>query len=278
MKVKTLAEQLLFSTLRIETQATLGTGTIVNHKWSDDREGPFLVTNKHVIEGAAKIKLTFTLRTDAEGEAQPVLGTSHTLTFDTSPSDWTKHASSAVDIAIAPLAPVIENYRRRGIDVFYKGVPTAFVPGKDIEFDAVEEVLFIGYPSGIYDKANNLPISRKGITATPCRVDYESNPVFLIDASVFPGSSGSPVFLYNPALGGQRFFWLGILGSVYYRQDDGVVRFEEIPTDIRPVIKTTQMVDLGVVYKAHTVVDTIEDLLRQRGELPTEASEVEAAS
>lgn len=237
MKVKTLAEQLLFSTLRIETQATLGTGTIVNHKWSDDREGPFLVTNKHVIEGAAKIKLTFTLRTDAEGEAQPILGTSHTLNFDTSPSDWTRHPSSAVDIAIAPLAPVLENYRQRGIDVFYKGVPTTFVPGEDITFDAVEEVLFIGYPSGIYDKANNLPISRKGITATPCSVDYESNPAFLIDASVFPGSSGSPVFLYNPALGGQRFFWLGILGSVYYRQDDSVVRFEEIPTDIRPVIK-----------------------------------------
>jgi hypothetical protein len=44
-----------------------------------------------------------------------------------------------------------------------------------------------------------LPISprffRRGMTATPPQLDYCGRPTFLIDASVFGGSSGSPVFL-----------------------------------------------------------------------------------
>ena len=54
MKVETAAEQLLFSTLRIETESSVGTGAIVNHRWSEDAEGPFLVTNKHVVAGSKK--------------------------------------------------------------------------------------------------------------------------------------------------------------------------------------------------------------------------------
>ena len=53
----------------------------------------------------------------------------------------------------------------------------------------------IGYPRGIYDEANNLPIVRRGITATSMGRDYNSKPEFMIDMACFPGSSGSPVFM-----------------------------------------------------------------------------------
>src|SRR5437763_136516 len=36
-----------------------------------------------------------------------------------------------------------------------------------------------------------------GVTANPLQADYDGRPVFLIDASVFPGSSGSPVVICN---------------------------------------------------------------------------------
>ena len=62
---------------------------------------------------------------------------------------------------------------------------------------------------------------------------------------------------------------LGVLGGVYNREDESIFRIEEVPTALRPVVKTRQMIDLGIVYKAHTVVEAIEHLLRQRGELPT---------
>ena len=41
MKVETLAEQLLFATLRIEATQSVGTGFIVQHEWGKGRKGPF---------------------------------------------------------------------------------------------------------------------------------------------------------------------------------------------------------------------------------------------
>ena len=279
MKVETAAEQLLFSTLRIETASSVGTGAIVNHKWSEDAEGPFLVTNRHVVDGSKEGKLTFTLADEAGEDTRPLLGQSHSLTLGASAWSWTAHPSDDIDISVLPLAPAMMHIRDQGIEVFYKSIPTDLIPDDEAtsDLDAVEEILFVGYPSGIYDSANNLPIARKGITATPVSVDYEAKPLFLIDASVFPGSSGSPVFLYNigtwntrtgPVMGGQRLFLLGILSRVYQHEASNVLRFEEVPTEFRPVIKTAQMIDLGIVYKARTVVEAIEHLLRQRGELP----------
>ena len=73
-------------------------------------------------------------------------------------------------------------------------------------------------------------------------------------------------------MGGQRLFLLGILSRVYQHEASNVLRLEEVPTEFRPVIKTAQMIDLGIVYKARTVVEAIEHVLRERGELPTGSS------
>ena len=61
MKVETIAEQLLFATLRIETNRLVGTGFIVHHKWSENKNGLFLISNKHVVNGTTEGRLTFTL-------------------------------------------------------------------------------------------------------------------------------------------------------------------------------------------------------------------------
>ena len=67
------------------------------------------------------------------------------------------------------------------------------------KLNAVEEIMMIGYPNGLWDAKNNLPIVRRGITGTPAFVDYNDKPEFVIDAACFPGSSGSPVFIVNQA-------------------------------------------------------------------------------
>ena len=56
---------------------------------------------------------------------------------------------------------------------------------------ALEDVVIVGYPDNIWDSVNNL-----GVTATHPKIDYEGRSEFLI-AAIYPGSSGSPVFLYN---------------------------------------------------------------------------------
>ena len=289
MKVETPAEQLLFSTLRIQTRTNIGTGAIVTHTWSDGKEGPFLVTNKHVVAGTQEAQVTFSLGEGDGEESQPRLGESYTVTMSQGAWSWTGHPSDSVDIAIMPLAGLVEHISDLGIDLFYKSIPTTLIPNEDelSEMDAVEEVLFIGYPSGIYDSSNNLPIARKGTTATHPAVDYESRPTFLIDASVFPGSNGSPVFVYNRGslqtrdgrlVSGQRLHFLGVLSRVYRREDDGTIVFEEVQNSLRPKIRTQQMIDLGIVHKGKCVVEAIEHLLRQAGELPANGKNGASAS
>ncbi len=56
MKVETIAEQLLFTTIMIEGynangSKSIGTRFIFNHAKIDNEENLFLITNRHVIEG-----------------------------------------------------------------------------------------------------------------------------------------------------------------------------------------------------------------------------------
>ena len=94
-----------------------------------------------------------------------------------------------------------------------------------------------------------------------------------MDASVFPGSSGSPVFLYNvgtfyrkdgTTVVGSRVLFLGVIASVFYREDTGRIEMITVPTSAVPVAVFQQMINLGVVFKARTVIETAETLIVER--------------
>ena len=104
-------------------------------------------------------------------------------------------------------------------------------------FGQHEEIVFIGYPSGLRDEHNSTPLIRRGITASPIWNDFGNDPIFLIDAGVYPGSSGSPVFSTRgyvvgvvwggPPEGGGRI--------VYAVPPDRIVAF--IPPEKRAIVK-----------------------------------------
>lgn len=274
MKVETVGEQILFSTLKIDAPPYVGTGFIVDHQWGE-LVGEFLVTNKHVVEGTSQGKLTFT---KSDGSS-PQLGQTSSVTFEGKHWNWIGHPSDEVDVAVLPLHTALQLLNERNMPAFIRSIPTdLFLDSATLErIDAVEDVLFVGYPSGLYDEVNNLPITRRGITATPIYIDHKNQPMFLIDASVFQGSSGSPVFLYNTGswsergnavMGGTRCHFLGVLAQAYYRKNDGTLHFEQTPAAVKPVFQTNEMIDIGVVYKAECVVQTIEHLLELHGEIP----------
>ena len=60
-------------------------------------------------------------------------------------------------------------------------------------------VTIVGYPYGHYDTKNALPIWKTGNIASEPTVDFEGRPLFLVDASIFPGMSGSPTFALSNA-------------------------------------------------------------------------------
>jgi hypothetical protein len=269
MEVTSIAEELLFTTVRIETRTPsgkiLGTGFIFEYILEDKRY-LFLVTNKHVISGADKGSLTF-IRSDGQ---RPLLGESYKLEINEFEKMWFGHKESDIDVAVTPFVPILKHIHNQGVSVFFKAIPSNLAPNEETlkGLDAVEEVLFIGYPCGIWDERNLLPIVRGGITATPIYIDFNGKRQFLIDASVFPGSSGSPVFIYNAGtywdkksghiIAGHRLFFLGIISEAFQMEDTG----EIISTTTRPTVRVRQLLDLGIVFKAQTIIEAIESFLR----------------
>jgi hypothetical protein len=200
MQPKTIAEQLFFTTVRIDTIAGngapgSGTGFFFSHKIGEENY-PFVVTNKHVVEGMNEGALTFLQRRDAA----PILGNGFRLRIDNWAQVWFGHPDPNIDIAICPFAPLEAHVKHQhNVDLFYRYVSNDMIPTPQqiSELDAVESVTFIGYPNGVWDSKNLLPVARRGSTASPLEVDFEGSPRFLVDASVFGGSSGSPVFILN---------------------------------------------------------------------------------
>ena len=285
MKVETAAEHFFFMTLRIETEQGVGTGFIFEHKWKCPKTGAeltgmFLVTNKHVIEDSHEGTFRFTSRTD-DGSGPNFGKWIEVNVGNRRWRWWVAHPAKDVDVAVFPLNPIFKDLDlwEPNQKPFYSCVDAQLLPENNRfgDLNAVEHILFIGYPNGIYDAKNNLPIIRSGITATPPTVDYEGRPIFLIDASVFPGSSGSPIFAYDRGswlsgtsdwvVGSERVVFLGLLSSVLYRESDGTLEFRDIPTATQPVPVNKEMIDLGVAYKAVTVVETIEKNLQRLGQM-----------
>ncbi|MCC0375624.1 trypsin-like peptidase domain-containing protein [Pseudomonas aeruginosa] len=277
MQPKTIAEQLFFSTVRIDTVTAngaqgAGTGFFFGHKFGGDKQALFVVTNKHVVMGMREGRFSFLKQKDG----QPTLGDGFTL--NVGPQDWPNmwfgHPDPNVDIAICPLVPLLEFVKQQhGTDLFFRAVETSMIPTEEQtrELDAVEPVTFIGYPNGVWDSKNLLPVARRGTTASPIEVDFEGTPRFLIDASVFGGSSGSPVFILNQGsfatkdggfVVGSRFHFVGVIAAVFFRTHLNQIVPVPIPTQVQPMAQQQEMIDLGIVFKARTVVETIEAFLK----------------
>ena len=57
-------------------------------------------------------------------------------------------------------------------DVFFKWIEESFLQPIDYEKVALgSDVIFVGYPAGFYDVANNLPLLRRGAIASVPEVD-----------------------------------------------------------------------------------------------------------
>ena len=70
----------------------MGTGAIVTHQWGEDREAPFLITNKHVVEGTVEGRITFTLRDESNDEDRAgSFGKSHSINFSDNGWSWFGH-------------------------------------------------------------------------------------------------------------------------------------------------------------------------------------------
>lgn len=269
MEINSITKKLLFNTVRVDTvleDGSEGSGTafVVSHAHPRGNY-TFIVTNRHLVEGVRRGGLVFTQKRDG----QPLLGKRFQLNIEDFPHAWFLHPNPEVDLAIIPMRPLEQAANDQGVELYYHVIDSRLVPDAAMlrSLDALEEVLFVGYPNGVWDEVNLMPILRRGTTATPIILDFEGRPEFLIDASVYPGSSGSPVFVYQPETGRanqhttRKFLFAGVISSVFFREEGNRIVPAPVPANNHGIFIGSEMIDLGLVIKSQAVLDAMNAYL-----------------
>lgn len=91
------------------------------------------------------------------------------------------------DVVLVPIVSTL--YDGRGQLTVFSDAHTQV----DMKVRPSSQAVLLGYPYGFFDTRNFLPVWKTGHLATEPTVDFQGQPVFLVDVSAFPGMSGAPV-------------------------------------------------------------------------------------
>ena len=108
---------------------------------------------------------------------------------------WVLHPDPKVDVSIFPINEVY--LRQNGLQSMFIASDTNAVDlekMKSLGFGAGDGVYVLGFPMGLAGAERNYVITRKGSIARITDYIGGDQPTFLIDALIFPGNSGGPVF------------------------------------------------------------------------------------
>lgn len=165
---------------------------------------------------------------------------------------WFYHSNESIDLAVSPIAleEGKDDFKLISLDLFEKflNIPLG------------EDVFFLGYPLGLgaANVSKLSPLIRSGMVALK-----NSDKSFLIDANVYPGSSGSPVF-YKPtlaqkdkgsvAIGNMRAMkFIGIVNSNISTVEEAISRKTG---RVRTVFEENS--GLGTVFSATLIEEILE--------------------
>jgi len=214
---------------------SIGTGFLCKVAVSAEKACLLLVSNRHVYgDPANPIQLAFHHRNP---NGSPELGHVVLLNQNDFTVGFTGHPDSEVDLACVNVSQIAESEP----PVYLKSVDETLATGFE-ESDLLpgSDVWFVGYPEGRFDTRHNLPLLRRGYIASIPSVDFEGRKQFVIDAQVFPGSSGSPVF----AALGNSYRLIGVVTQTMIRNE----KLQAVPTIVS--VGVQQTIGLGIVLKS----------------------------
>ncbi|MDA8611369.1 serine protease [Candidatus Pacebacteria bacterium] len=261
-KFNKFEEQVFLNTVFIEnlTDGSTGTGFIISKpSEKEDKHKLLLFSNKHVFWGKENIENTSTIKKEFKltfhkrsEDGKYILGDTHCFVGSITRSiekGYYDHPDSKVDVACANISNLLE-----------RGINLNLLHLKDDNFfdSALEEghliagmnIVFVGYPSGFFDYKNFLPVMRSGSIASIPSVNFNGEKRILLDAQIFPGSSGSPVF----SIINGKYKLIGIVSDGVHRGLDFVDIDKTSDVSKYPI----QFIGLGLLFTSDTIKEVYD--------------------
>ncbi len=174
------------------------------------------------------------------------------------------HPDEAIDVCVIDIYDLLQEKLKDGNKYMaWFAVSKENFPGENrIHPEVASDAIVIGYPRGFYDKHNVFPIVKSGIVASKWGAFFNQKPYFLVDAKLFPGSSGSIVIskptnllmengnLFHNTV--KQFAFLGVYSGKPYQQHHPI-ELEDIT-----IIRKSGF-DVGIVWYSHLVEDIIKN-------------------
>ena len=269
----TMSELLTHTTTRMrgqlsDNELSVGTGFFFKFK-IDEKLIPVIITNKHVVENCLSLEFTI----NAADQNNNRVNFEHLnckINEDILKKTLVLHSEKEIDLCAIPIANILNQFENENKKYYIKLLDDSLIPSEtDLQtYTAIEDVTMIGYPNGIWDETNNLPVARRGATATHPKVNYNGKHEFLVDIAVFPGSSGSPIFLFNQGsystprgiTMGSRLKLLGINYAVYTHGVEGEIIMKKTPTTVKRIAESNIPNNLGIIIKSNKILDLESNL------------------
>lgn len=225
---------------------------------------PMVATNKHVIDGFDELRFHMAL---SDNDGKRLFGKAEIVTLSTAQLPILRHSDPNVDLAMVAAWPILAQLKESGKNPYFMPLSRRSFPPDWLsrKLSAFTNVVMIGFPNGLMDVTNNLPISRRGTLSTHYYADYNGLKNFVIDIAAFGGSSGSPVFAYFDAMapaedgfyiGGSQCHFIGVLHSGPTISAQGEVMPAPIPT-ARQVSTMSLMMHIGYCAKVSLLEDFV---------------------
>lgn len=163
------------------------------------QRGPrmFLVTSRHVLLDLANEhrpqRVEFTLHAAGTDFTEP-----HRVSlplYDNGMPLWRQVGNSGGEVDVAAL-------EIPGMAMPRHAQFSAFTPRHiQVQMHAVrlgQPLLLVGFPLGLHDALNHLPVARGAVVASAFGVRFQGQGCFVTDAPMHRGSSGAPVVRHDP--------------------------------------------------------------------------------
>ena len=170
----------------------IGTGFFVTRAIDENNVHPFLVTNRHVLQGNSKIVIRM-----KEKDTENLKEFEDSIIESDGSNEkpiYVLHPQDNIDIAVLPLNTsfLIENH----LDFPAFDIDSNAMTSSELRDNGFEEgslIFMLGYTMGLVNQSSSLPICRLGCIARISKEQVQEQHNILVDIQNFPGNSGSPI-------------------------------------------------------------------------------------